>query len=273
MLKFPNAKINLGLNIVSKRPDGYHNIETVFYPIALCDAIELLPSSADKTVLSLSGFLVDGNPENNLVYKAYQLLADKFNLPACEIRLHKAIPFGAGLGGGSADAAFVLKMLNEVHNLSLSDAQLAQYAIQLGADCPFFVYNVPMFATGLGNEFKQISFSLKGYTLVLIKPEETVSTAEAYSSVSPAVPKLSLLDIINRPIEEWKGLMYNDFEKSVFLRHPIIGEIKDLLYEKGAVYASMSGSGSAVFGIFKDPLANNLLDFEKCFVWQGDCQF
>ncbi len=272
MLTFPNAKINLGLNIVSKRPDGYHNIETVFYPVALTDALELLPSSADETVLSVSGFLVEGSPENNLVYKAYRLLADKFNLPACEIKLHKAIPFGAGLGGGSADAAFILKMLNEMYSLSLSDKELAQYAIQLGADCPFFIYNTPMFAKGLGNEFEQITLSLKGYTMVLIKPEESVSTAEAYSCVQPAVPQFSLIDVIKRPVEDWKMLMYNDFEKSVFGQHPIIGEIKDSLYKSGAVYASMSGSGATVFGIFKET-PGNLPDFDRCFVWQGACLF
>lgn len=272
MLTFPNAKINLGLNIVSKRPDGYHNIETVFYPVSLSDALELLPSSADKTVLSVSGFSIGGSPKDNLVYKAYRLLADEFNLPACEIRLHKAIPFGAGLGGGSADAAFILKMLNEMYALSLSDKELAQYAIRLGADCPFFIYNTPMFAKGLGNEFEQVSFSLKGYTMVLVKPEESVSTAEAYSCVQPSMPQFSLADIIKKPVEDWKMLMCNDFEKSVFSRHPVIGEIKDSLYKMGAVYASMSGSGATVFGIFKQPPVN-LPDFYRSFVWQGECLF
>lgn len=272
MLTFPNAKINLGLNIVSKRPDGYHNIETVFYPVSLCDALELLPSATDETTLSVSGFAVAGRFEDNLVYKAYKLLSDEYQLPAYDIRLHKAIPFGAGLGGGSADAAFVLKSINEIAGLHLSDDDLARYAIRLGADCPFFIYNAPLLAKGLGNEFEPVSFSLKGYTLVLVKPEESVSTAEAYANVKPAVPGLSLAEIVGKPIEEWKSFMYNDFEASVFKKHPVIGEIKRALYQCGAVYASMSGSGAAVYGIFPNNTVS-LPDFEKCFVWQGICTY
>ena len=272
MLTFPNANINLGLNIVSKRPDGYHNIETVFYPVSLCDALEILPSACGQTNLAVSGFSIEGPLEKNLVYRAYRLLADRFDLPVCDIKLHKAIPFGAGLGGGSSDAAFVLKMLNDMFQLSLSDADLAQYAIQLGADCPFFIYNVPVLARGIGNEFEPVSFSLKGYTLVLVKPQESVSTAEAYSCISPAIPSVALSDIIQKPVEEWKTLMFNDFEKNIFRLHPVIGEIKDLLYKSGAVYASMSGSGAAVFGIFKNPPVC-LPNWGLHFVWQGMCMF
>ena len=222
--------------------------------------------------MSVFGFSIGGPSANNLVYKAYRLLADKFDLHACNIRLHKAIPFGAGLGGGSADAAFVLKMLNEMFQLSLSDADLARYAIQLGADCPFFIYNIPALAKGVGNELEPVSFSLKGYTMVLVKPEESVSTAEAYSCVSPAIPSIALSEIIRKPVEEWKTMMFNDFEKSVFRRHPIIGEIKNFLYKSGAVYASMSGSGAAVFGIFKKPPVS-LPSSGTNFVWQGECMF
>ena len=260
------------MNIVSKRPDGYHNIETVFYPVSLCDALEILPSACGQTNLAVSGFSIEGPLEKNLVYRAYRLLADRFDLPVCDIKLHKAIPFGAGLGGGSSDAAFVLKMLNDMFQLSLSDADLAQYAIQLGADCPFFIYNVPVLARGIGNEFEPVSFSLKGYTLVLVKPQESVSTAEAYSCISPAIPSVALSDIIQKPVEEWKTLMFNDFEKNIFRLHPVIGEIKDLLYKSGAVYASMSGSGAAVFGIFKNPPVC-LPNWGLHFVWQGMCMF
>lgn len=269
MICFPNAKINLGLNIVSKRPDGYHNIETVFYPIPIKDALEV--AASDLLSFSQTGIPVDAPPEKNLVMKAYNLLKVQYALPPLEIRLMKAIPFGAGLGGGSADAAFMLKIVNEFCRLNITPDELEKMAAIIGADCPFFIRNTPVFASGTGNVFEPVALSLKGYYLCLIKPDVWVSTPEAYSMVKPARPEVSLKKIITRPVEEWKEWMVNDFEKSVFGRHPVIGALKDALYEAGAVYASMSGSGSSVFGIFHKPV--HLKDhFSSCFVWEGELE-
>ena len=253
MICFPNAKINLGLNIVSKREDGYHNLETVFYPIPLEDSLEFVTLAQDQeTVFSNYGIAVDGPGDNNLVMRAYRLLASMYDLPPVHVYLRKNIPFGAGLGGGSSDAAFMIKMLNDAFHLDLTLSQMEELAARLGADAPFFIQNKPVFATGIGNVFHPVELSLKGYYLVLIKPDVAVSTPEAYRLVKPKMPAYSLTEIIKRPVEEWKDLMVNDFEESVFDRQPVIGEIKAKLYEMGALYASMSGSGSSVFGIFKD---------------------
>ena len=262
MLYFPNAKINLGLNVVSKRPDGYHNIETVFCPINLCDALEIVPSDSDKKVAFTSfGTDVGGEPENNLVVKAYRLLEKYYDLPGAEIFLHKQIPFGAGLGGGSSDAAFALKMLNELFNLGCSETRLEEIASELGADCAFFIRNKPVFASGTGNIFEPIDFSPENYILVLVKPDIFVSTPKAYAMIKPSLPEKSLKDIIRQPIETWKNEMTNDFEIPVFSAYPLIKEIKNKLYETGAVYASMSGSGSSVFGIF-DSFPDTVPEFE-----------
>lgn len=254
MICFPNAKINLGLDIVSKRDDGYHNIETIFYPIGIKDALEIVPAQGEGGVFKQSGIPVDGDPQNNLVMKAYQLLKAEFSIPEIDIYLRKNIPFGAGLGGGSADAAFMLKILNDFAGLSLPDEKLEEIASKIGADCPFFIRNKPVFATGIGNIFSPVSVSLKNYHIVLVKPDIHVSTKDAYAMVRPSRPECSLTEIITQPVEEWKGLMKNDFEKSVFDKYPAIGEIKEQLYDEGAVYASMSGSGSSVFGIFSGPV-------------------
>jgi 4-diphosphocytidyl-2-C-methyl-D-erythritol kinase len=251
MICFPNAKINLGLRVVSKRPDGYHNIETVFYPAPLCDALEIVPSKTGEVVFSQTGILVDGNPNDNLVMKAFRLLEKDFDLPKIAVYLRKQIPFGAGLGGGSADAAFMLKLVNDFAGLGLSVEQLEKYAGQLGADCPFFIRNSPVFAEGIGDIFTPVEISLQGYYLVLVKPDIHISTKEAYAGVIPKRPVSLLTEIIRLPVEEWKNLMVNDFEEGIFVRNPAIGEIKQALYDMGAVYASMSGSGSSVFGIFK----------------------
>jgi len=252
MITFPNAKINLGLNITEKRPDGYHNLETVFYPIPLEDALEINPAanSSNKFNLYQSGIAIDGKPEDNLVIKAYLMLDKRFNLPSIDIHLYKHIPSGAGLGGGSADAAFMLKLLNDKFSLGLSIEELEDYAAQLGADCAFFIQDQPTFAEGIGNIFSPVSLSLKDYQLVLIKPDIFVSTKAAFAHIKPRKPQHSLKEIISRPIAEWKELMINDFEESVFPQYPEIGAIKDCLYQQGALYASMSGSGSSVFGIF-----------------------
>lgn len=252
MLCFPNAKINLGLNVVSKRPDGYHNIETIFYPIPVKDALEIVPAIRDES-FSQTGITIDGCPDNNLVLRALRLLREIYPIPPLEIHLLKAIPFGAGLGGGSSDAAFMLKLLNDFCKLGLSFDELEQKAALLGADCPFFIRNTPVFATGTGNVFTPVTLSLEGYHLCLVKPDIAVSTPEAYAMVRPQMPSTSLTEIISQPVEAWKNQMVNDFETSVFNRYPEIARIKESLYEAGAVYASMSGSGSSVFGIFQEP--------------------
>ena len=252
MITFPNIKINLGLSITEKRPDGYHNLETVFYPVALEDALEIRtnPEAQQKFTLHQHGMEIAGNPENNLVVKAYLLLDKEFHLPPVEIHLYKHIPSGAGLGGGSSDAAFMLKLLNEHYNLQLSDNQLEDYAATLGADCAFFIKNTPTYAEGIGNIFSPIELSLKGYRLMIVKPDVFVSTREAFANIRPHRPEYPVREVIRRPVAEWKDTLINDFEASVFPQYPVIGEIKEELYHQGAIYASMSGSGSSVFGLF-----------------------
>lgn len=268
MICFPNAKINLGLNIVSKRPDGYHNLETVFYPIPVKDALEVV--SANATTFTQTGIPVDAPQEKNLVIKALRLLETHTAVPPLEIHLLKAIPFGAGLGGGSADAAFMLKLINQFANLGIDEAQLETWAARIGADCPFFIRNKPVFATGTGNIFEPIDLSLAGYHLCLVKPDIAVSTAEAYARVTPSRGAVSLKEIITRPITEWKEVMTNDFEASVFPRFPEIRHLKEKLYEAGALYASMSGSGSSVFGIFREATQfKEQALFPGCFIWEG----
>lgn len=270
MITYPNAKINLGLNITEKRPDGYHNLETVFYPIPLQDALEVKPLDGENEyLLKIAGTQINGEPEDNLVIKAYRLLKqDHPHLPSIDIHMFKHIPTGAGLGGGSSDAAFMLKLLNEKFSLHISVSQLEEYAARLGADCAFFIQNKPVFASGIGNIFEPIELSLKGYYLVLVKPDIFVSTKEAYALVKPQKPQLSLKDIIHKPIEEWKNTMVNDFEKSVFHKFPEIAAIKDKLYDMGAIYASMSGSGASVFGLFKEQVKYVDEVFYGCFCRQ-----
>ena len=273
MITFPNAKINLGLNIIAKRPDGYHNLETVFYPVPVEDALEvnILNESTQKFRLHQAGLEIAGEAENNLVVKAYKLLDERFNLPPIDIHLFKHIPSGAGLGGGSSDAAYMLKLLNEKFNLELSDENLEEYAAKLGADCAFFIRNAPTYAEGIGNIFSPISLSLKGYQIVLVKPDIFVSTRDAFAQIKSHRQEIPLKEVIKQPIEEWKERMVNDFEESVFPQFPAIKEIKEKLYEAGAIYAAMTGSGSSVFGLFK-PEDNKSVkeDFgEKAFVYQG----
>ncbi|MDD2799701.1 MAG: 4-(cytidine 5'-diphospho)-2-C-methyl-D-erythritol kinase [Bacteroidales bacterium] len=272
MIRFPNAKINLGLNIVSKRTDGYHNLETIFYPIGLKDALEVVLSKDENDSFHNSGITVDGPSDKNLVMKSLKLMREIVPIPPIDVYLHKAIPFGAGLGGGSADAATMLLMLNDKFKLGLDQSILLKISAELGADCAFFIENRPMFATGIGNVFEKIEFSLRGYHLVLIKPAIHVSTPTAYSMVVPQQPEISLLEIIERPISEWQTLMKNDFETSVFAKFPIIESIKNQLIDRGALYASMSGSGSSVFGLFKDSQPLMLTDFPDCIVWQEELQ-
>ena len=270
MITYPNAKINLGLNIVEKRPDGYHNLETIFYPINLQDALEVtLLEGEGEFALNVSGTPIEGEPENNLVVKAYRLLKKDYpDLPAIDIHMYKHIPTGAGLGGGSADAAFMIKLLNEKFKLELSVEKMEAYAAVLGADCAFFIQNKPVFASGIGNIFEPIQFSLKGYYLVLVKPDIFVSTKDAYSLVKPKQPTHSLKEIAHMPIETWRATMKNDFEESVFQKFPEIAAIKDKLYDMGAIYASMSGSGSSVFGIFREQVEFVDEVFSGCFCRQ-----
>lgn len=270
MITYPNAKINLGLNIVEKRPDGYHNLETVFYPINLQDALEVTTLQGEKEyVLTTSGTPIEGDTESNLVVKAYKLLKQDFpEIPAIDIHMYKHIPTGAGLGGGSADAAFMIKLLNDKYKLGISIEKMEEYAAKLGADCAFFIQNKPVFASGIGNIFESIDLSLKGYYLVLVKPDIFVSTKDAFAHIKPQKPTTSLKEIIRMPVETWRAVMKNDFEESVFQKFPEIAAIKDKLYDMGAVYASMSGSGSSVFGIFREQVEFVDEVFNGCFCRQ-----
>lgn len=249
MISFPNAKINLGLTILSKREDGFHNIESCFYPIDLKDALEINVSAAFS--FHTHGVAIPGDPKSNLCIKAYQILKDDFDLSPVEIHLLKNIPMGAGLGGGSADGAFTLKLLNKLFNLSLSDQQLEEYALQLGSDCPFFIKNVPTITTGRGEKLTPFELDLSNYRIETFNPDIHISTKEAYTGVTPHQPEKSIAEILSQPISKWKDLLVNDFENSVFPHHPEIHAAKTEMYKKGAIYASMTGSGSTVFGIFK----------------------
>ncbi len=250
MILFPNAKINIGLNVVNRRSDGYHNLETVFVPVDWKDILEIVPSRSDDTVLKVTGNYVDCPPEKNLVMKAYNALGAIVPLPPVEIYLHKIIPDGAGLGGGSSDAAFTLKALNEMFALGYSDDFLSEIAAGIGADCPFFIYNTPMMATGIGTELTPIELSVSDYDLALVKPAVGVSTKEAYAGVVPALWTSPLAEVITAGIDDWNSRVFNDFERSVFPSFPEIALIKERLIGMGAIYASMSGSGSAVYGFF-----------------------
>lgn len=277
MIVFPNAKINLGLNIIDKRSDGYHNIESVMYPVPCTDILEIVPASGTETTLTTSGRQVACPPDKNLVMKAYRALDRRVPLPPVDIFLHKIIPDGAGLGGGSSDAAFTLTALNELFSLDLSREFLAESASEIGADCPFFIYNTPMLATGIGTELAEIDLSLKGYRIVIVKPPVSVPTAKAYSGVTPMKPAVTLMELFDELSPElWSGKIINDFEKSVFTEFEEIRTIKDTLYNKGALYASMSGSGSSVFGIFSsesDILSESLKkDFPDCDIFTSMLQ-
>lgn len=254
MIKFANAKINLGLNILRKRTDGYHDLDTIFYPIPLYDIVEIIPSTNNISTLTISGRTVDCPTEKNLVMKAYRILESKYNLPAVNIYLHKVIPDGAGLGGGSSDATHTALALNEIFELNIPETQLATMLATVGADCPFFIYNKPLLAGGIGNIFQQIDITLKGKTILLIKPEISVPTKVAFSKVTPNESRTELKELITLPIEQWRGVIGNDFETSVFSEFPELESIKWELYSTGAIYASMSGSGSSIFGIYENDI-------------------
>ncbi len=252
MIVFPNAKINLGLYITQKRQDGYHNLETLFYPVPwLSDVLEMVPDSkAAADSLGTSGFKVEGPESDNLVIKALQLLRDRHQIPPLRIHLHKAIPAGSGLGGGSSDAAFTLKLLNRLFQLHLTSTELEKTAARLGADCPFFIRNRPSLAHGIGDQLSDVSISLKDVWMMVVVPPVHISTAEAYRAITPQKPENPLMATLASPRETWRGNLKNDFEKELFERHPQLMKIQETLYAHDAFYASLSGSGSAIFGLF-----------------------
>lgn len=260
MVVFPNAKINLGLNITKKREDGYHDIVSCFVPVPYHDVLEVIESK--KFNFASSGLPIPDQPEKNLCVKAYRLLKKDLGLPEVNIYLHKLIPIGAGLGGGSSDASHTLKCLNTIFELFLGDSILEDYAAQLGSDCPFFIRNQPIMAYSTGNEFEEISLDLSGKYIVLVTPPVHISTAEAYAGVTPATPGSDLKEALEQaPVAQWKELLSNDFEGSVFQKYPELARIKVKLYEAGAFYASMSGSGSALYGLFDaEPNVSQLFD-------------
>ena len=253
MVSFPNCKINIGLNILAKRKDGYHDLQTIFYPIAIKDALEIIETdaSAGDVIFSSSGIKINGPQEDNLCIKAFKLLKKDFPaMPSIKMHLHKTIPMGAGLGGGSADAAFALQLINKKFSLKLSQEQLLEYALQLGSDCPFFIINTPCYAMGRGEILEPFQLDLSGYSILLVNPGIHINTAEAFSAISISENNTNLQDLVSMPLWEWKECIINDFENPVFKAHPQIAAIKDELYTLGALYASMSGSGSTVYGIF-----------------------
>ena len=304
MITFPNAKINIGLNVVAKRSDGYHDIETVFYPVLLQDALEiklmrpldpaqlrkrieagllvqpddtffpyrLLPRKEDFPCCSLemTGNEFPFKAADNLVVKAYLMLQQDFDLPSIDIKLYKHIPSGAGLGGGSSDCAFMISLLNRRFNLRMRQSTMERYAARLGSDCAFFITNTPSIATGRGEILNPISLSLKGYTILLVKPDVAVSTAEAYAGVTPHKPETALADAVMRPVSEWKDRVFNDFEPSVFAKYPLLADIKEKLYSLGAEYAAMTGSGSTIYGLFRTPLDNPAALFPDMFTCQRE---
>ncbi len=277
MILFPNAKINLGLRVTAIRPDGYHEIETVFYPIPMRDALEAVPTKTNKTIFTCSGLNIPGEAKSNLCLRAVGELksakerSKSPNLPPISgvfLHLHKMIPMGAGLGGGSSDGAATIKLLDRLFGLNLTVGAMELLAGKLGSDCPFFIQNKPVFANGRGDQFSPCNISLSGYHLIVVKPDVHVSTAEAYQMLTPQQPDRSLAEIITQPVEDWKGELVNDFEAPLSQKYPVIGEIRQKLYDSGAIYASMTGSGSAVYGIFKEnPAMDNR--FAGCFFWKG----
>ncbi|MCX6271681.1 MAG: 4-(cytidine 5'-diphospho)-2-C-methyl-D-erythritol kinase [Bacteroidetes bacterium] len=258
MITFPPAKINLGLRVLNKRTDGYHNIESIFYPVELKDILEIIPSPDGEFSFTSTGLPIPGKGEDNLVVRAFRLMQQRFGLPRVHMHLHKMIPMGSGLGGGSSDAAFAIVMLNRIFATRLTRDEQLELAAGIGSDCPFFIVPTPCLARGRGEVLTPLKVDLKGYHLVLVCPDLQVSTKQAFALVTPMERSDNLLDIISTPIQDWKDKLGNDFEVSVFSNHPSLRKIKDLLYRSGALYSSMSGSGSAVYGIFREDPGNFL---------------
>ena len=254
MLGFANSKINLGLNVLSRRQDGYHDISTCFYPVRWNDILEIVPLSKGKTYLKITGLEIPPGKDENLCLKAYRLMKKDFDIPEVGIHLHKQIPTGSGLGGGSSDASRTLMLLNSMFNIFLDDEVLSWYALKLGSDCPFFIHNNPVLASGRGEVFEEINVDLSGRYIIIVNPGFAISTQEAYRHLKPAIPDLSVRDILGeKPVEEWKGILTNDFENFAFQKYPVLGDIKNKFYDSGALYSSMTGSGSGMYGIFADP--------------------
>jgi 4-diphosphocytidyl-2-C-methyl-D-erythritol kinase len=270
MIVFPGAKINIGLRITGKRPDGYHDIETIFYPVGLSDALEFVISDQTvwKDIFNVTGIDTGSKPDDNLVMKTVNALRAISSFPFLKIHLHKAIPIGAGLGGGSSDAACLLKVINKHFELNLDNDTLKSIALQMGSDCPFFIDCIPSMASGRGERLTSVKPALSGYYLVLINPGVGINTGEAYQNCRPLPPSTDLKQLIERPIIEWKGQIVNDFEEYAFKKHPIIGDLKEGLYGCNALFSLMSGSGSSVYGIFsgKPELFRELKDY---VIWEG----
>ena len=267
MLTRPIAKINLGLNVVEKRPDGYHNLETVFYPVQIVDALEVYPMDPEfpseyDCDLKVTNITIDGDEQRNLVVRAYNLLkADFPTLPRIHAHLYKGIPTQAGMGGGSSDCGFMITLLNDMFKLGLTQQQMIDYAARLGADCAFFIFNRPCYAEGIGEKLQPIDLDLKGWYLSLVRPDIPVSTREAFALIKPHHPEVNCREVVKQPVESWRDALVNDFESSVFAVHPELGAVKDRLYDLGATYAAMSGSGSTLFALSRQPL--NLDEFNS----------
>jgi 4-diphosphocytidyl-2-C-methyl-D-erythritol kinase len=270
MLLFPNAKINIGLQIVAKRPDGFHDLQSCFYPIGWSDMLEVL--TAEKTQFRSSGLDIPGDATQNLCLRAYQLMARDWALGPVDIHLHKIVPIGAGLGGGSADGAFAIRAFNDIFEIQLSDNQMENYARQLGSDCAFFIQNQPKYGFGKGDELAPIDLSLKGKHLVLVYPNIHISTAEAYAGVRPQPARCDLREVLRQPVETWREEVKNDFENHLFVKYPNLEKIKNEFYDQGALYASMTGSGSTIFGIFNQALTLPT-HWSQWTTWQGPCHF
>ena len=252
---FPCAKINLGLNIVNKRPDGYHELETVFYPVAIHDkiTIEELSNSNIPCNLNIEGHTIKGDIKNNLVFRAYHVVSEIHHIPPVNITLHKNIPMQAGMGGGSSDATYTIRLLNKMFHLKMTANKMRELAVTLGADCPFFVDAVPAYAEGIGEILHPIDLSLRDFCIAIIKPPVSISTREAFANIVPSKPEKNCKEIVKMPMESWKNILHNDFEKSIIPQYPELEIIKNKLYEVGSVYAGMSGSGSSLFGFFREP--------------------
>lgn len=265
MIGFPNAKINIGLNVVEKRLDGFHNLESIFYPVNIFDSLEII--EAKELSFHSYGLSIPGSGNDNLCVKAFHFMKEKFGIPNLEIHLLKNIPFGAGLGGGSADAAWMLKMINDKFELNLTIPDLEDFASQLGSDCPFFIRNSAQYASGRGEILTPIDLDLHKYSFALIKPNFSISTKEAFSGLLPKPSHQNLPELIMQPLESWRGVIKNDFEECLFPKFPALEKIKNDLYERGAIYASMSGSGSTMFGIFKPELKGSIEEYPEAKIY------
>jgi len=272
MIDFPYAKINIGLSVNKKRKDGFHEIETILMPVDLCDALEIVENSTEAFKYTTSGIKIDSEIKGHLCYKAWGKIKSHFSINGVQLHLHKNIPIGAGLGGGSSDAAFTLKMLNQFFELKIPKNELKAIVAEIGNDCPFFIDGKASYAFDKGQLLEQIDLDLKAYQILIVYPHISISTKWAYESITPRKKALPLTELIRKPIEAWRDLIKNDFEQVVFQKYPEIEIIKSKLYEKGAVYASLSGSGSAVYGLFKKiPVIKN--SFKDYFIWHGRIGF